>query len=85
MFRLPSVSKLTNDLKQNQVFYSFSRAAVLFSQFISNFQFTENYSFFVHLFKPEHKNENLSISNTSSAEVHMVSEIHSNFLLIFIT
>lgn len=80
---LPSVSKLINYLKQNHVFYSFSRAAIFFSKIISNFPFTDNYSFFIHLFKSEHKNENLFISNTFSAEVHMVSENQQQFLVNF--
>lgn len=50
---LPSVSKLIHDLKQNHVFYSFSRPAILFSQIISNFPFADNYTFFLQLFKSE--------------------------------
>lgn len=80
---LPSVSKLINDLKQNHVFYSFSRAAILVSQIISNFLFTGNYSFFIHLFKSEHKNGSLPISNAFSAEVHMVSQNKQQFLVNF--
>lgn len=48
---LPSVSKIKNDLKQNHMFYSFSRTAILFSHTISSFPFPENYSFLIHLFK----------------------------------
>lgn len=80
---LPRVSKLINDLKKNHVFYSFSRAAILVSQIISNFPSTGNYSFFIHLFKSEHKNGSLPIFNAFSAEVHMVSENKQQFLVNF--
>lgn len=78
---LPTASKLINDLKQNHVFDWSSRAAILFSHIISNFPFTDNHSFFIHLLKLEHKNENLSLSNTCTAEVHMVSENKQQFLV----